>query len=64
MYPCISLVGGSEVVPRNILKTKNAREAISGHFAKRFKVSNSPELCLFAAVSEEKVPINVSLKCL
>ena len=47
--------------PRKILKTKNAGEAISGHFAKRFKVSNLPELCLFAAVSEEKVPINFFL---
>ena len=26
-------------------------------FCKAFKVSDSPELCLFAAVSEEKVPI-------
>ena len=34
-----------------------AGEAIIGHFAMRIKVSNLPELCLFADVSEEKVPI-------
>ena len=39
------------------MKTKNAGDAKSGHFAKCFKVSNLPELFLFAAVSEEKVPI-------
>ena len=55
MFPCVPLVEGSGVLPRKILKTKNA-EAISGYFAKR-KVSNLPELCLFATVSEEKVPI-------
>ena len=43
--------------PGEILKSKNAGEAISGHFA--MKVSNSPELCLFADVAEEnlKLPI-------
>ena len=50
--------------PGKNLKTKNAEEAITDHFAKRFKVSNLPEFCLFAAVSEEKVPIYISLKCL
>ena len=39
--------------PGEILKPMNAGKAISGHFA----VSILPELCLFADVSEEKVPI-------
>ena len=43
--------------PGKKLKTKSAREGISGHYFKALKVSNLPELCLFAAVSEEKVPI-------
>ena len=43
--------------PEKKLKTKSAGEGISGHFFKALKVSNLPELCLFAAVSEEKVPI-------
>ena len=45
--------------PGKILKTKNAWEAISGHlqYAHDKSLSNLPELCLFADVSEEKVPI-------
>ena len=55
MFPCVPFVGVSSTGKK--MKTKNAGEAIAGHFAKRFKVSKLPELCLFAAVSEEKVPI-------
>ena len=53
------LVGwsGGGGTPGEILKTKNAGEAISGHFAFAIKISNLPALCLFADVSEEKVPI-------
>ena len=56
--PCISscrVVRGA--TPGEILKTKNAGEAILDHFAFAIKISNLPELCIFADVSEEKVPI-------
>ena len=43
--------------PGEILKTKNAQKAISGQFCIAIKVSNLPEVCLSADVSEEKVPI-------
>ena len=41
------------------LKTKNAWEAIWGHFA--IKVLRLPEFSLFADVSEKKVTINFML---
>ena len=62
MFPCVPLVGVSSTGKK--MKTKNAGEAISDHFAKRFKVSKLPELCLFAAVSESTHLFFFSLKCL
>ena len=53
---CTSCKGTLGSSPGNLLQTKNTGEAISGHFAKRL-----PELCLFAAVSEENVPNYVFL---
>ena len=49
--------GGGGGTPGEILKTKNAGEAIPGHFAVANEISNLPELCLFADVWEEKVRI-------
>ena len=56
--PCISsCMGVRGASPGEILKTKNAGKAISGHFAILLKSQNLPELCIFADVSEEKVSI-------
>ena len=56
--PCISsCMGIRGASPGEILKTKNAGKAISGHFAMRLKSQNLHELCIFADVSEGKVPI-------
>ena len=63
--PCISscrVVRGAS--PGEILKTKNAGEAIRS-FCNAIKVSNLPELRLFADISEEKIPIySMLFKCL
>ena len=61
-FSCVPLVVGSGGPPLKNLKTKNAGEAISGHFAKCLK---SQIYRNYAAVSEEEVPIYFfPLKCL
>ena len=53
---CTSCRGVRGFSPGKILKTKNAGEAISGHFAKRFKVSNLPELIPYCSCFRRESP--------
>ena len=53
------------VLPRKKLKTKNAGEAISGHFAKRLKSKNYLNYaCLQLFQTRKFLFISFSLKCL
>ena len=59
------LSGGPGVLDRKNFENQECRRSHIMSFFKALKVSNLPELCLFAAVSEKKVPIYFfSLKCL
>ena len=45
------------MLPRTNFENQECRRSHIRSFCKAFKVSNLPELCPFAAVSEEKVPV-------
>ena len=49
--------GGDGGSPEEILKNEEGGRRHLRSFCNVIKVSNLPELCLFADVSEEKVPI-------
>ena len=51
------LLGVPGVLPQKNFENQECRRSHIRSFFKALKVSNLPELCLFAAVSEEKVPI-------
>ena len=50
MFSCVPVVGGN-------FENQECRISHIRSFFKALKVSNLPELCLFAAISEEKVTI-------
>ena len=54
---CISSCRRSEGLPRENFENQECRRSHLRSFCNAIKVSNLPELCLFADVSEEKVPI-------
>ena len=56
-FPCVPLVGGSGGPPPKNFENQECRRSHIRSFCNALKVSNLPELCLFAAISEEEVPI-------
>ena len=57
-FPRVSLlVGWSGGHPRGNFENQDCRRSHLRSFCNAIKISNLPELCLFADVSEEKVPI-------
>ena len=55
--PCISSCRVVRELPRGKFESQECRRSHLKSFCTAIKVSNLPELCLFADVSEEKVPI-------
>ena len=55
--PCNLLVGWSGEPPPGKFENQECRKSHLRSFCNAIKVSNLPELCLFADLSEEKVPI-------
>ena len=52
---CILVVGDPGILPRKKNENQECRRSHIRSFCKVFKVSNLPELCLFAAVSGESL---------
>ena len=57
IFLCVPLVVGSRGPPPKIFENQECRRSHFRSFFKAIKLSDLPELCLFAAVSEEEVPI-------
>ena len=67
--PCISSCrvvrgGGGGGAPQGNFENQECRRSHLGSFCNAIKVSNLPELCLFADISEEKILIySMLFKC-